>query len=178
MSSYEKTSEESTFLKASPVLILILLSIHASLVASLLKERYSALENVSAISIRKILEPLGYTKALKLTLIEGNISIGLKDVISEYELQALKRVCSYFKERKILVTTKTYLEEFVKVYYLNASIIRMENGALVPLEELDELVVMLSVEELYKPYKTYIYIRVGVPVEAYRIRSFLVIMCG
>ena len=46
----------------------------------------------------------------------------------------------------------------------------MEDGVLVPLEELDELVVMLSVEELYKPYETYVYIRVGVPVEAYRIR--------
>ncbi|RLE96300.1 MAG: hypothetical protein DRJ96_06980 [Thermoprotei archaeon] len=175
-SSYEKLSEESAFQRAIPVLILILLSIHASLVASLLKEYYSALEHVGAFSIRKTLAPLGYGKALRLTLSEGNINIRLKDIISEYELQALKRVCSYFKEKEILVTTEILVplllneEEFIKIHYLNASVTKVEDGVLVPLEELDELVVMLSVEELYKPYETYVYIRVGVPVEAYRIR--------
>jgi len=175
-SSYKKLSEESAFQRAIPVLVLILLSIHASLVASLLKEYYSALEHVGAFSIRKTLAPLGYTKALRLTLSEGNINIRLKDIISEYELQALKRVCSYFKEKEILVTTEILVplllneEEFVKIHYLNASVTKVEDGVLVPLEELGKLVVMLSVEELYKPYETYVYIRVGVPVEAYRIR--------
>ena len=120
-SSYEKLSEESAFQRAIPVLILIFLSIHASLVASLLKEYYSALEHVGAFSIRKTLAPLGYGKALRLTLSEGNINIRLKDIISEYELQALKRVCSYFKEKEILVTTEILVplllneEEFIKI---------------------------------------------------------------
>ncbi len=167
--SYKKTGEESAFQRAIPVLVLILLIIHASLVASLLKEHYNALGHISTFSIRKTLAPLGYTKTLKLTLSEGNISIGFKDLISKYELQALRRVCSYFNEEEILVITE--IDELVKVHYLNASVTKVEGGVLVPLEELDKLVVMLSVEKLHKPYEAYVYIKVGVPVEAYRIRS-------
>ena len=162
------SGKETKLLKLNLILMLVLLLAHTCLVMSLVRKHYEALRRVNTVSIHRTLAPLGFTKTLELVLSEGNVSIRLKDVVSDYELQALRRVCSYFKKKNVMIVVTTYLEELVKVHYLNASIAETSNGVLVPLEELDGLVIKLSISKL-KNFKTYIYIAIGVPTEVYKI---------